>query len=359
MSDYTPFQLAASLSGHEQDVKAVCSAGEDGVISAARDNSVRMWFRTASNAFGNSKIFLGHSRFVNSVAYIGPSAEYPSGLIVSGSSDKIIHVWDVENAGDPIFSLIDHADNVCALDITPSGHIVSGSWDKTSKLWRNQQLVYTLKGHEAAVWAVLAISDQIIITGSADKTIVRWDDGVRTNTFYGHTDCVRSLAEIKGMGFVSCSNDGSLRIWNLDGQCLQELYGHQSFVYSVDTLPTGEIISSGEDRSVKVWKDGECVQTISHPAISVWCTAAMPNGDIISGASDGIVRVFSRVPERIADAEKLKEYNELLASQAIPTNQVGDLKRDNLPGKEALSTPGEREGQVLMVKDGIKVEAYQ
>jgi len=52
------------------------------------------------------------------------------GLIVSGSSDKIIYIWDVENAGDPIFSLIDHTDNVCALDITPSGYIVSGSWDK-------------------------------------------------------------------------------------------------------------------------------------------------------------------------------------------------------------------------------------
>ena len=52
--------------------------------------------------------------------------------------------------------------------------------------------------------------------------------------------------------------------------------------------------------------DGDCVQTIFHPAISVWCTAAMPNGDIISGASDGVVRVFSRIPERIADTDKLK-----------------------------------------------------
>ena len=58
----------------------MCNAGEDRIISAARDKSVRMWFRTTPNTFGDPKIFLGHLRFVNSVAYIGPSAEYPSGM---------------------------------------------------------------------------------------------------------------------------------------------------------------------------------------------------------------------------------------------------------------------------------------
>lgn len=55
---------------------------------------------------------------------------YYKGLIVSGSSDKTINVFDLENAQDPIYSLIGHSDNVCALDVTPSGYIVSGSWDK-------------------------------------------------------------------------------------------------------------------------------------------------------------------------------------------------------------------------------------
>ena len=53
-----------------------------------------------------------------------------AGLIISGSSDKTINVFDLENAQDPIYSLIGHSDNVCALDVSPSGHIISGSWDK-------------------------------------------------------------------------------------------------------------------------------------------------------------------------------------------------------------------------------------
>lgn len=33
-----------------------------------------------------------------------------------------------------------------------------------------------------------------------------------------------------------------------------ELNAHTSFVYSVSVLSTGELVSSGEDRSVRIWK---------------------------------------------------------------------------------------------------------
>jgi len=93
----------------------------------------------------------------------------------------------------------------------------------------------------------------------------------------------------------------------LDGNCLNELYSHTAFVYCVKyNSITDEIISCGEDRTVKVWKDNECKQTISHPAVSVWCVQALPNGDIVSGASDNTIRVFTRDPERIADEEVIK-----------------------------------------------------
>lgn len=74
------------------------------------------------------------------------------------------------------------------------------------------------------------------------------------HVYQRHTEAVRGLALIPNLGFVSCSNDGKLLIWTFEGECVQELDGHTSFVYSVDVLSTGEIISSGEDRTVRVWK---------------------------------------------------------------------------------------------------------
>lgn len=66
----------------------------------------------------------------------------------------------------------------------------------------------------------------------------------------------------------------------------------------------------------------------------------MPNGDIVSGCSDGIVRVFSASEERWASEVELKEYEGKVASQALPSQQIGDVKKSDLPGPEALTSPG-------------------
>jgi phospholipase A-2-activating protein len=66
----------------------------------------------------------------------------------------------------------------------------------------------------------------------------------------------------------------------------------------------------------------------------------MSNGDIVSGCSDGIVRVFSESEDRWASAEDLKIYDDQVASQALPSQTLGDVKKADLPGSESLAQPG-------------------
>jgi phospholipase A-2-activating protein len=134
---------------------------------------------------------------------------------------------------------------------------------------------------------------------------------------------------------------------------MAELHGHESFVYSLASLPTGELVSAGEDRTVRIWKDTDCMQTITHPAISVWSVAVCAeNGDIVSGASDNIARVFTRSPDRIADAETLAAFQESVKASAIPEQQVGSINKEKLPGPEFLTTrSGTKEGQVQMIRE--------
>ena len=40
----------------------------------------------------------------------------------------------------------------------------------------------------------------------------------------------------------------------MEGDCVYTLSGHTSFVYSISVLPNGDIISGGEDRTVRVWR---------------------------------------------------------------------------------------------------------
>lgn len=77
----------------------------------------------------------------------------------------------------------------------------------------------------------------------------------------------------------------------------------------------------------------------------------MPNGDLVTGASDGFVRVFSAAEERWASAEDLKAYDDRVASSALPAQQVGDVKKSDLSGEEALLQPGKL-ADVMYIPDG-------
>lgn len=66
----------------------------------------------------------------------------------------------------------------------------------------------------------------------------------------------------------------------------------------------------------------------------------MPNGDIVSGCSDGVVRVFSNSEDRWASEVERKAFEDQVSNQALPSQQVGDVRKADLPGPEALGTPG-------------------
>ncbi|KIM55050.1 hypothetical protein SCLCIDRAFT_1221454 [Scleroderma citrinum Foug A] len=356
-----PYKLSATLSNHSSDVRAVVSPSDDLILSASRDSTAISWLRQSPSSFTPASVIRAGSRFINAVAYLPPTSRAPQGYAVVGGQDTVINVFalDSSNKEEPEYTLIGHSDNVCALSVNPDDIIISGSWDKTAKVWKNFALQYDLKGHQQSVWSVLAINAKEFLTASADKTIKYWVQHKAMRTYEGHRDAVRGLALVPHVGFASCSNDSEVRVWTIGGDVVYTLSGHTSFVYSVSVLPNGDLVSAGEDRSVRVWRDGECSQVIVHPAISVWAVSTMPNGDIISGSSDGVIRVFSESEERWATASELKALEDQISSQSLPSQQVGDVRKSDLPGPQALSLAGKKAGEVKMIRNGDTVEAHQ
>lgn len=207
-----------------------------------------------------------------------------------------------------------------------------------------------------------------MLSGCADQIIrVFSSTGKFLNTIKGSTDVVRALCRVSsdhssGAEFASAGNDGIIRLWTLGGKQVGQLHGHENFIYSLASLPSGELVSAGEDRTVRIWNNHECVQTITHPAISVWGVAACSeNGDIVSGASDNKVRVFSRNQDRQAASEAIQAFDDSVKSSSIPKQQVGDVQKDKIPGPEFLQQKsGTKEGQVIMIReDNGSVGAYQ
>lgn len=345
------FKLSAILEGHEQDVKAIVSPFNDTIVSCSRDSTVRVW--TQDNGVWSSKVNFTSNGFVNALAF-----DRINNQVISGGQDKLINITDLFSSGvDPKYVLIGHESNVCSLDFK-DGQIISGSWDSTAKVWENNQVKYTLTGHNASVWGVKILENDRFLTSSADRTVKLWQGSKEIKTFIGHSDVARGLAILPdNLGFASTSNDGTVRISDFNGNLIQTLIGHESFVYSVKVLSNGDFVTSGEDRTVRIWRNGKAIQVITLPSISVWAVSVLPNDDIVAGGSDSVIRVFTRDPSRVASEQELKSFQESVESSTINTQSVDESKA---VGPEALSLPGTKEGQVIMVKtlQGV-IEAHQ
>ncbi|PLZ55072.1 WD40 repeat domain-containing protein, partial [Fischerella thermalis] len=114
----------------------------------------------------------GHSHIVCSLAMSSDRQ-----ILVSGSRDKTIKVWQLET-GELLHTLKGHRDGVYAIALSPDGQtIASGSADRTIKLWHLQtgELLGTFTGHLHTVTAVaFTTSGEILVSGSLDKTIKIW-----------------------------------------------------------------------------------------------------------------------------------------------------------------------------------------
>jgi len=127
-------------------------------------------------------------------------------------------------------------------------------------------------------------------------------------------------------------------------------------VFSVCTLDSGEIVSSSEDCTVRVWRDGECVQNIQHPR-TVWSVQKNHLGDIITGCEDYKIRTFTRDFSRRDEGDCLKEYEAECKAAALGQSSNVDL--NTLPSVDTLKTnPGKKDGEIRVFRNVNKGEAY-
>ncbi|KAF8509984.1 WD40-repeat-containing domain protein [Hysterangium stoloniferum] len=271
------------------------------IVSGSLDHTLRLWDpATGSSIHGPLE---GHTASVICVA-ISPDGKF----IVSGSDDHTIRLWEPATGTSVYGPLEGHTSWVNCVAISPDGKfIVSGSGDHTLRLWdpaTGSSIHGLLEGHIGSVLCVAISPDaKFIVSGSDDSTLRLWDPVTGSSIhepLKGHTGVVSCVAlSPDGKFIVSGSGDSTLRLWDpttVSGVNVPSV-GHTSFPLCVAISPNGKFIVSGSfDHTLRLW-DAATGSSIHGPLEGhkewVGCVAISPDGKfIVSGSADCTIRLW-------------------------------------------------------------------
>ncbi|MEH2237747.1 nSTAND1 domain-containing NTPase [Nostoc sp.] len=248
----------------------------------------------------------GHTMSVNGISY---SPKDP--LIVSASSDKALRLWKLDGTPVQTSQPMTHDDQVYSVNFSPNGeYIASASKDKTVKLWKKDgTYITTLKGHEQGVTSVNFSPDSnTVISTSKDGTIKLWNivnvslkKAIQPTIIKGHNGKIWYAEFSPNDQLIASAADNGIEIWNKDGTLITNLKG-QGHTAAVRYVTFGRdnktIISTGEDRTIIIWKwetDQKKIQPklFTDKADKSYIVKFSPNYKFIATANpDGIINIW-------------------------------------------------------------------
>lgn len=367
------YQLSSILRGHTQDVKDLVTIDNNKIASVSRDGDVRVWSKDGSDNGSDpweSTTIYSNSHFLNSICY-----DKNNKVLFYGGKDCLINGHSIfatlGETSEPLYTFVGHSSNVCSLNIYEN-ELISGSWDATAKIWSNGVCKYTLSGHRGPVWGakILPGNNNHFITVAADKIIRLWETDSILKEFKNiHNDVIRDVEILNDEGtlFATCSNDSTIKIFDFTGNIIHVLEGHESFVYKIKfNKDTNQLISCGEDRSLRIWNldiknnyKPSIIQVIRLPAISLWCCDFLPDGDIVVGSSDNNIYIFTKNELRLAPKQEMKTFQKDVESTALNSTTMG-FDESKISPYDILQTKGHKEGHLVVVRAPTGVlEAHQ
>lgn len=274
----------AAKKGHTGRVTCIAFSPEKlsrRIVSGSVDHTVRIWDTLSLEA---TATLTGHANSIGALA-IGGNGK----LLVTGSLDKRIGLWNLDEPKAPPRFLTGHTGEVISVAISPDERfIASGSGDGTVKIWdvATEKLVHTVEPTSGAVQTVAFSPDgKLLAGGGIDKTVRVWDFATRElrYTLTGHAAAINAVTfNPAGTQIVSSSLDKTSRLWDVaTGREIRPLAGHSGSVQSAAFTPDGKwLASASSDGSIIAWTvdSGERIATLlSLKNGSDWLVAA-PDG---------------------------------------------------------------------------------
>ena len=121
-------------------------------------------------------------------------------------------------------SLCGHKGAIECLCPLSSKILASGSSDKTIKIWgiEERAIMSTLSGHTNSVMAICHMNAEHLVSRSMDNSLIIWSKLPGSNIYSprhvqtGYTSGILGIIKINNSEIVSGERNGDLKIWNID-----------------------------------------------------------------------------------------------------------------------------------------------
>jgi len=263
----------------------------DGVllVSGSYDGTIKLWDVQTG---GVVKTFCGHTNMVLSV-----SISVDNTTIASGSADKTIYLWNI-GAGE-CQVIKEHNDWVTTVSFSPTNPqlLLSASRDGTVQKWDTDghQIGLPIPGSHVAF---SPDGTQFVSCNGSAVTIWNTDSGETVAEFHLHNAKPHICCFSPDGGFIACAAGYTIYLWDITGpdpHFIKSLVGHIKRVTSLVFSSSLTLISASRDGSIKFWEIGASsanpVVPHSFPISAVSLQAK--DGLAFSVDSAGVVRTWS------------------------------------------------------------------
>lgn len=198
-----------------------------------------------------------------------------------GGASGTVALYDIAS-GREVTRVGEEFDAVLAADLDPTQRIIAlGGPGKLVKGYdiATGELIYKLDKHTEWVTAIAFSPDgEYLATGDRNGGLRVWetDSGFEIFTLQGHREAVTGLAwRFDGKLLASTSEDGRAALWEMsEGKQHKAWNAHGGGALSVAFNEQGRLVTTGRDKSVKVWSEAGAMQFEIKPFEGLGMSAA-------------------------------------------------------------------------------------
>jgi hypothetical protein len=289
-------------------ISALAYSPDGQLIAAALYRSVEVLSASTKSTVQTLK---GLSGSVNAVGFSGDG----SLLFAAAGEPGLFGELTLWNTADWTRrkTLRGHRDAILTAALSPNGQLAAtGSYDQSIRLWdlSSGKQLRVLNGHNGPVFDLaFDRTGRLLASASGDRTIKLWDvaKGERLDTFSQPLKEQYAVAFLPdGRHVIAGGVDSRIRVWKLSdsakegtNEIVESLFAHDGPILRLAVSQDGRwIVSSSEDRTIKVWDAAHYEQTARFAEQSDWTTAlaiSPENTTLASGRIDGGLSVRSLV----------------------------------------------------------------